>query len=344
MNKIVNIALSMILCCIINVIIITDVNCYHSAINSNSNSNSNHFTNFSFVSKHLKRCRRLQTNMVSTSEPRQQDSSRSTSSFIPDLKHDHIYGRGALHNNKNTNYYYDDKMIPIRKIYGGATPSSSFIDTSSTSLNILPPVIVGIAGGSGSGKSTLTQAIIKQLGEEYVTYIQYDSYYKDISHLSIEERAKANFDHPESLDTELLKAHIKELKLGKSVNVPEYCYKTHSRLNTYIPTHLRRIIIVDGVLLFHDPELCSILDMKIFVDAEDDVRLIRRLRRDTVERARIVESVLDQYSQTVKPMHYLFVEPSKKHADIIIPSNQGIQAVALDICLSRLREIINYYQ
>jgi uridine kinase len=241
-------------------------------------------------------------------------------------------------------------MIPMRKIYGGAIPSStstssSYIDTTSSSpLNTIPPVIVGIAGGSGSGKSTLTQAIIKQLGEEFVTYISYDSYYKDISHLSIEERAATNFDHPESLDTELLKAHIKELKLGKSVNVPEYCYKTHSRLNTYIPTDSRRIVIIDGILLFHDPELCSILDMKIFVDAEDDVRLIRRLRRDTTERARSVESVLDQYSQTVKPMHYLFVEPSKKHADIIIPTNQGIQAVALEMCISRLREIINYYQ
>jgi uridine kinase len=162
--------------------------------------------------------------------------------------------------------------------------------------------------------------------------------------MTLEERAHNNFDHPSSLDTDLLREHLLQLKLGKAVKVPEYCYKTHSRLDTFVETNPRRIVIVDGILLFHDSELCNLMDMKIFVDAEDDVRLIRRIKRDTSERARSVESIIDQYSTTVKPMHYLFVEPSKKNADIIIPSNHGIQAVALEMCLSRLREIINYYQ
>ena len=320
-----------------------EVNCYHNNQNTKKSVLSNITTN-------LKRKQHTHQSMVATSEP----TSTSTS-FIPNGK-DHIYGRGALHNNKNNQFlfsYKPEKIFP--KIYGGSTstststspsPSSTdhYIDTTIPNVENQIPVIVGIAGGSGSGKTTLTQAIVRSLGPEFVTLINHDSYYKDLSHLSIDERAQNNFDHPDSLDTELLKQHLLQLKLGKTVQVPEYCYKTHSRQSSYVETHPRRIVIVDGILLFHDTELCNLMDMKIFVDAEDDVRLIRRIRRDTTERARSVDSVIDQYSTTVKPMHYLYVEPSKKNADIIIPSNHGIQAVALELILSRLREIINYYQ
>lgn len=314
---------------IIVIILLNDVNSFN-------NNGKYHYQNFSYVYKHL--IRKHQTSMVATSEPKS-----STSSSFLHGKNDHIYGKGALYNNKN-------QFFTIKSIYGGlenipsTSTSSSATSEQYIDASLQTPVIVGIAGGSGSGKTTLTQAIIKSLGQEFVTYIQHDSYYKDLSHMTLEERAHNNFDHPSSLDTDLLRDHLLQLKLGKAVKVPEYCYKTHSRLDTFVETNPRRIIIVDGILLFHDSELCNLMDMKIFVDAEDDVRLIRRIKRDTSERARSVESIIDQYSTTVKPMHYLFVEPSKKNADIIIPSNQGIQAVALEMCLSRLREIINYYQ
>ena len=204
------------------------------------------------------------------------------------------------------------------------------------------PVIVGIAGGSGSGKSTLTKAIIDKLGEENVTFITHDNYYKDNRHLSYDDRSNINYDHPESLETELFIEHLKSLKQGQTVNIPQYCYKTHlrkvDRTTTIFP---KRIIILDGILIFSDPELLSLMDMKIFVDADDDIRLIRRIQRDTVERQRSVSSIIEQYINTVRPMHNLFVEPSKSKADIIVPAGQGIQTVALEMCVSRLREIIH---
>lgn len=272
------------------------------------NSYSNNHYNGKYHNQNFSKYKnRQEQSMVSTSDSR-------SSSFISNGKNDNTVG-----------------MMP--SVYNGDVYNN---DT---------PVLVGIAGGSGSGKTFLTNSIINKLGSEYVTYIQHDSYYKDLTHIKdLEDRAKNNFDHPDSLDTELLKEHLVQLKNGKSVRVPEYCYKTHSRLNTFVEAHPRRIIIVDGILLFHDTELCDILDMKIFVDAEDDVRLIRRIKRDTTERARTVDSVLDQYSNTVKPMHIQYVDPSKRNADIIIPSGNGIKTIALEMCLSRLREIINYYQ
>jgi uridine kinase len=208
----------------------------------------------------------------------------------------------------------------------------------------LSPVIVGIAGGSGSGKTTLTKAIGSVLGEEYVSFLSHDSYYKDLRQLSMEERNKVNFDHPDSLDTALLEQHVRDLKQGKSVQVPVYDFKTHSRTLESITVVPRQIVIVDGILLFAEPELVKQFDMKIFVDTEDDIRLIRRLQRDVAERQRTVESVIEQYCKTVRPMHQLYVEPSKRKADIIVPAGQGIQAVALDMCVSRMREIINFYQ
>ena len=207
-----------------------------------------------------------------------------------------------------------------------------------------PCMILGIAGGSGSGKTTLTNAIISELGDEYVTTISHDSYYKDFSYLSLEERDHLNWDTPNSLDSELLELHLQQLKLGKSVQIPVYDFKTHSRLTKTIEVKPKRIIIVDGILIFAEKGLIDQMDMKIYVDTEDDIRLIRRIQRDTTERQRTVQSVIDQYVQTVRPMHHLYVEPSKRYADIIVPAGKGIQAVALDMCVSRLREIINFYQ
>jgi len=225
--------------------------------------------------------------------------------------------------------------LPKHNVVDGGCPSD---------LILPPPVIVGIAGGSGSGKTTLTQAIVAALGKDHVSYISHDSYYKDLSHLPVSVRSQQNFDHPNSLDTALLKSHLQSLRLGQSVDVPVYDFSCHARTQKVQRVDPKRIVIVDGILIFADNDLCDSMDMKIFVDTEDDIRLIRRLQRDTQERGRSVDSVITQYTQTVRPMHHLFVEPSKKKADIIVPAGSGIQAVALEMCVSRLREIINFCQ
>lgn len=206
------------------------------------------------------------------------------------------------------------------------------------------PVIVGIAGGSASGKTTLARAIIKSLGKQHVSFIGHDSYYKELSHIPLKARAEVNFDHPNALDTSLLVQHIMQLKSGEAVNVPIYDFATHTRTEKTELISPRPIIILDGILIFAEPELLSLMDMKIFVDTEDDLRLIRRIKRDITERQRSIESVMSQYTKTVRPMHLLYVEPSKRGADIIVPAGQGIQEVALDMCVSRLREIINLHK
>lgn len=186
--------------------------------------------------------------------------------------------------------------------------------------------------------------IIEALGREHVTLIGHDSYYKNMNHLPFNERAKINYDHPDSLETSLLISHIKQLKQGESIHVPSYDYNQHARIDMTTILSPRKIIIIDGILIFSDPELLSLMDIKIFVDTDDDIRLIRRITRDTKERSRSLESVIQQYSEFVRPMHQLFVEPSKRKADIIVPAGEGIQAAALDLCVSRLREIINVFQ
>lgn len=206
------------------------------------------------------------------------------------------------------------------------------------------PVIVGIAGGSASGKTTLAKAIIKTLGSEHVSFIGHDSYYKELTHIPLEQRADVNFDHPSSLDTNLLVQHLHRLKNGENVQVPIYDFATHTRTAKTELVTPRSIIIVDGILIFAEPQLMSLMDMKIFVDTEDDLRLIRRMKRDISERQRSVDSVISQYQRTVRPMHLIYVEPSKRGADIIVPASQGIQPVALDMCVSRLREIINQHK
>ena len=196
----------------------------------------------------------------------------------------------------------------------------------------MTPIILGIAGGSGSGKTTVARSLVERIGAERVAYLEHDNYYRDLSHLSEEERAMVNFDHPDSFDTPLLIEHIKALKLSKSVDKPVYSYTNHQRTDEVIPVHPCPLIIVEGILVLENAGLRSLMDIKLFVDTEDDVRLVRRLRRDIAERGRSLERVLGQYEATVRPMHLTFVLPSRRYADVIIPRGGGnhvaIQMVA----------------
>lgn len=196
------------------------------------------------------------------------------------------------------------------------------------------PLIVGIVGGSGSGKTTFAKKITEFFGEN-ATLIDQDSYYKDISHLSLEERNQVNFDHPDSLDFSMLCSHLRELKNGKSILKPLYDFKTHSRTSSVEEIHAAKIIVVEGILLFAHAEVRELCDIKLFIETDDDIRLLRRLERDVTERGRSIEQIKKQYLTTVKPMYSLFVAPSKAHADIIIPS-MGNTAEAERIITSRL--------
>ncbi len=192
------------------------------------------------------------------------------------------------------------------------------------------PLIIGVAGGSGSGKTTVIQHICNHIGEENLSLIAHDAYYRDLKHLSFEERAKQNFDHPASLESELLIRHIKALASGYSVDCPIYDFTNHVRKEESLPITPKKIILVDGILIFYEEELRKLMNIKLFVDTDDDVRLLRRLRRDIAERARSIEGVLDQYEKFVRPMHLEFVEPTKRYADIIIPHG-GENQVALQM-------------
>ena len=225
-----------------------------------------------------------------------------------------------------------EKMAPI---INRIQQSFSRESLSSDGKGSMDPLVLGIAGGTASGKTTLSQAIYKAIGPESITFITHDCYYKDLSHLSLKEREVANFDHPDSLDTPLLIEHIKKLKNLQSVRLPTYDYSTHSRLPGLQEALPRNIILVEGILIFDNPELVDLMDIKVFVDTDDDIRLARRLQRDTVERGRTVDSVLNQYFKTVRPMHLQFVEPSKRKADIIVPV--GLNSVALDLVVSKLK-------
>ncbi|TYZ61443.1 hypothetical protein PybrP1_011961 [[Pythium] brassicae (nom. inval.)] len=195
-------------------------------------------------------------------------------------------------------------------------------------------LVVGVCGGSGSGKTTLSRAIMTEFGAERVTYLSHDYYYKDLGHLTMEQRAEHNFDHPDSLETDLLVKHLRQLRAGKQVEVPSYDFGTHSRCEATTLMKPNSVILVEGILIFADTELAELMDIKIFVETSADIRLVRRLRRDMEERARTAESVMNQYMKTVRPMHMMFVEQSKRVADIIIP--HGVNSVALDMIISRL--------
>lgn len=198
-------------------------------------------------------------------------------------------------------------------------------------------LIIGIAGGTGSGKTTVVNQIIKQLPNDEVCVISQDSYYRATDNLSYEERIKINFDHPRAIDFDLLIKHLKELKKGKTVNQPVYSFVTHNRTKDTVKTHPRKVVIVEGILIFNSEELRDLFDIKIFVHAETDERLIRRVRRDISERGRDIDEVLNRYQTTLKPMHQQFIEPTKNFADIIIP-NDRYNTVAIDVVRSVINE------
>lgn len=201
-------------------------------------------------------------------------------------------------------------------------------------------LIIGIAGGSGSGKTTVVKALTDQL-KERVVVIPQDSYYKDSSHLPMEERQKVNFDHPDSIDFDLLVRHLKELKAGRSIEQPVYSYITCSRSKTEtITVNPAEVIIVEGILIFCCAELRNQMDIKIFVDADDDDRLMRVMARDIIERGKTVETVIQRYSRTVKPMFLQFIEPSKRYADVIIPQG-GHNKVAIDFIAATIEKSLN---
>ncbi|MEO5888345.1 MAG: uridine kinase [Anaerolineales bacterium] len=197
------------------------------------------------------------------------------------------------------------------------------------------PLVIGIAGGSGSGKTTVAQEILQRVGRERIAFLQHDSYYKDLSGLPPTQRAQINFDHPNSLETELLIQHVASLRDGKAVEVPIYNFSTDSRTGETFTVQPRRVILVEGILIFTEAALREMFDVKIFVDTDADLRFIRRLERDLAERGRSTESVVKQYQSTVRPMHLEFVEPSKRYADVIIPEG-GFNTAALDMVVARV--------
>ena len=197
-------------------------------------------------------------------------------------------------------------------------------------------LIIGIGGGTGSGKTTVVNQILSEFPTGEVQVISQDSYYKETSHLSFEERCKINFDHPKSIDFELLESHLKTLKKGENINQPVYSFKTHNRTGETTITKPKKVVIVEGILILSNPELRSLFDIKIFVHADSDERLMRRLKRDIAERGRDLDEVLERYQTTLKPMHQQFIEPMKAFADIIIPNNH-YNTVAVNV----VKSIIN---
>ncbi len=203
----------------------------------------------------------------------------------------------------------------------------------------MQPLIIGVAGGTGSGKTTVANTIVERVGRERIAWVQHDSYYRDHSPKPIHERARVNYDHPDSLETELLVAHLQKLRAGQAIEVPVYDFATHTRKLETRHIEPRSIILVEGILIFADSALRELFDVKIFVDTDADLRLIRRLQRDMAERGRTFESVITQYVETVRPMHLEFVEPSKRYADVIIPEG-GFNVVALDMIVSRIKALL----
>ena len=201
------------------------------------------------------------------------------------------------------------------------------------------PLVIGIAGGSGSGKTTVAQEILNRVGADRIAFLQHDSYYKDLNELPPVQRAEINFDHPNSLQTDLLREHIVSLREGRSVNVPIYDFSTHSRTGQFFAVAPHRVVLVEGILIFADAELRDLFDIKIFVDTDADIRFIRRLQRDLAERGRTTEAVIKQYQATVRPMHLEFVEPSKRYADVIIPEG-GFNTAALDMLAARIQALL----
>ena len=205
------------------------------------------------------------------------------------------------------------------------------------------PIIIGVAGGTGSGKTTVSRAILQRVGAERIAFLEHDSYYHDLSHLSLDERRQVNFDHPDSLDNALLIEHLDALCSGHSAEVPIYDFTRDNRKDSVRIVQPQPVVLVEGVLIFADKPLRDRMDIKIYVDTDADLRLIRRLKRDTRERGRSLESVVDQYLKTVRPMHLEFVEPSKRYADIIIPRG-GLNSIAIDMIVARIEGMLAAHQ
>ncbi|MDX1690386.1 MAG: uridine kinase [Acidimicrobiia bacterium] len=200
------------------------------------------------------------------------------------------------------------------------------------------PLVIGIAGGSGSGKTTIARSIVAGVGAERVAFIQHDAYYRDQTHLPLEERAKVNYDHPDSLETDLLVRHLERLIAGEAVERPTYDYAVHNRSTETVVVEPLPVILVEGILVLSEPDLRALMDLKIYVDADADLRIARRWERDINERGRSFDSVRDQYLETVRPMHLQFVEPSKRYADIVIPEGYNLGAVGTVI--SMIRDVV----
>ena len=200
-------------------------------------------------------------------------------------------------------------------------------------------MIIGIAGGSGSGKTTISHAVVDAVGAEVISLIQHDAYYRDNAHLEFEERVKINYDHPDSLETELLIQHLTELRSGRAVEVPVYDFAVHTRTAETVHIEPEAVVLIEGILVLAEPELRKLMDLRIYIDTDADLRFIRRLRRDIEERGRTVESVTKQYMSTVRPMHLQFVEPSKRYADIIVPD--GYNHSVVGTVTSMIRNFLN---
>ena len=201
------------------------------------------------------------------------------------------------------------------------------------------PFIIGIAGGTASGKTTVVREIMKALGDEHVLVIMHDSYYRDRSDIPLEERRRANYDHPDALETSLMVEHVSRLQRWQAVDLPLYDFTTYTRQGETLPVSPRPVIILEGILVLSDERLRSFMDIKVFVETDSDVRFIRRLQRDVKERGRSVDSVIEQYLRTVRPMHLEFVEPSKRYADIIIPVG-GYNAVGVDMLITKIQTLL----
>ena len=201
------------------------------------------------------------------------------------------------------------------------------------------PIVIGIAGGTGSGKTTVANVILKRVGNHRIAYVPHDAYYRELKDLPPNQRAAVNFDHPDSLESELMLADIMRLKQWESVNLPVYDFSTHSRTDKTIRVNPQPVIIVEGILIFAEPKLRDIFDVKLFVDTDPDLRFIRRLQRDIAERGRTMEKVIQQYLTTVRPMHLEFVEQSKRYADVIIPEG-GLNDVAMEMVIARIESLL----
>lgn len=202
------------------------------------------------------------------------------------------------------------------------------------------PVIIGVTGGSGSGKTSVCREIFKQFQGKSIMMLEHDSYYKDQSHMSFEKRLETNYDHPLAFDTDLLIEQLKQLMAGEAVDIPVYDYTNHTRSEEVIHQEPKEVIILEGIMILENQRLRDLMDIKIFVDTDDDLRIIRRIQRDMTERGRSLDSIIDQYLGVVKKMHEQFIEPTKKYADVIIPEGAH-NTVAIDLMVSKIRMILN---